>query len=216
LIADSWSWDAGLVCGDCLDVVAALPHACVDAVVADPPWNLAKDYGAHDDERPPDEYARWLATRLAACRRASRGPIALLPGDANLAGLPGVLAAAGLILERLLWWGLDPGDGAPVRWEPAVVARDPARRITGWNAAAGLGIHRVEPADGHPCPKPVALIARLVMLVAPPGALVLDPFAGLGSTLLAAGAVGRRAIGVELEPRFCAAAAARNRRIRPR
>jgi site-specific DNA-methyltransferase (adenine-specific) len=197
---------AGLVCGDCLDVVAALPHGRVDAVVTDPPWNLAKDYGAHDDAQPPDEYVRWLAARLAACRRASRGPIALLPGRANLARLHRVLAAAGLVLDGLAWWGLDTGDGAPVGWEPAVVARDPRGPAAARGAFAHLGIHRVEPAHGHPCPKPVALMARLVMLVAPPRGLVLDPFAGLGSTLVAARTLGRRAIGVELEARFCTAA----------
>jgi len=202
-------WNGGVVHGDCLDFISELPRACVDAVVTDPPWNLAKDYGAHDDARSPDEYARWLAARLAACRRVTRGPIALLPGRANLTRLRGVLGAAGLEPERLLWWGLDAGGGAPVGWEPAVVARDPGRRAGPCASPSRLGIHRIEPSLGHPCPKPVALMAGLVVLVAPPGALVLDPFAGVGSTLVAARAVGRRALGVELEARFCAAADAR-------
>ena len=39
-----------------------------------------------------------------------------------------------------------------------------------------------------------------------PGALVLDPFMGIGSTLLAAQALGLSAIGIEIDPTYCAAA----------
>lgn len=52
----------------------------------------------------------------------------------------------------------------------------------------------------HPTVKPVDLMAWLVRLLTPPGALVLDPFAGSGSTGLGAMAEGRRAILIEREP----------------
>jgi len=58
---------------------------------------------------------------------------------------------------------------------------------------------------GHPTPKPVDLMRQL--LEACPDGLVVDPFAGSGATLLAAKSLGRPAIGVELEERYCEIAA---------
>lgn len=49
---------------------------------------------------------------------------------------------------------------------------------------------------------PVKLADRLVRMFSAPGDLVVDPFAGVGSTLVAAVAAGRRALGIELSPRF--------------
>ncbi len=54
----------------------------------------------------------------------------------------------------------------------------------------------------HPTEKPVALLTSLITSVTKPGDLILDPFAGSGSTLVAAKKTGRRFIGVELNDEY--------------
>jgi len=65
-----------------------------------------------------------------------------------------------------------------------------------------------EPID-HPCPKPLHWMHWAVARATRPGELVIDPFAGSGTTLRAAKNQGRRAIGIEIEERYCEIAAER-------
>ncbi|MEO3860913.1 site-specific DNA-methyltransferase [Acrocarpospora sp. B8E8] len=61
----------------------------------------------------------------------------------------------------------------------------------------------------HPTEKPVELLTPLISYACPPGGLVLDPFAGSGSTLEAARLSGRRAIGIEAHEPYAEKAARR-------
>jgi len=61
----------------------------------------------------------------------------------------------------------------------------------------------------HPCQMPVALLERVVKACSKRGDLVLDPFAGSGTTLVAAAKLGRRWVGIELSDQYAAQAARR-------
>ena len=73
--------------------------------------------------------------------------------------------------------------------------------------------NHVEKTD-HPCQFPVELIERLVLSMTKPGDTVLDPFAGVGSTLIAAEKHGRIGIGCEVIPAYHGTALARLESLR--
>jgi len=78
----------------------------------------------------------------------------------------------------------------------------PALCSTVWNIAPATGPERA----GHPAPFPVELARRCIRLSSWPGEVVFDPFAGTGTTLLAAVQLGRRAVGIERSEQYCALA----------
>ena len=108
------------------------------------------------------------------------------------------------------------GDRPSVGFEPCTIvhAFGPMR----WNGGGHAALWTYNTVKGgqgdrpdHPCPKPLPLMRELVTLFTDPGDLILDPFAGSGTTLLAAQIEGRRAIGIELEEKWCEVAANRLR-----
>jgi DNA modification methylase len=146
------------------------------------------------------------------------------------------LADAGVVpVDQIAWcsargagtaWGSWESPAAPnLRgdWESILVAANGAWErpapagledwhdtVGGWAALCST-VWQIPPAarDGHPAPFPVELARRCVRLSTWPGETVLDPFAGSGTTLVAARQLGRRASGIEPSERYCELASRR-------
>jgi site-specific DNA-methyltransferase (adenine-specific) len=105
------------------------------------------------------------------------------------------------------------GDRPSVGFEPCTIVH--AQGAMRWNGGGRAALWTYNTVKGkearpdHPCPKPLALMRELVSLFSDPGEMILDPFMGSGTTLRAAKDLGRRAVGIEIEERYCEIAAKR-------
>lgn len=101
--------------------------------------------------------------------------------------------------------GFDDNADCEIAWSNVGgPARLVAHQWKGMIRASERTEHRV-----HPTQKPVVLFRRLIAALALPSGVVLDPYLGSGTTLRATKDLGRRAIGIEIEERYCEIAAKR-------
>ena len=117
--------------------------------------------------------------------------------------------------QAVVWdkGGLGMGWHYRRNYEMVLVAEKPgaACKWYGGNDVANVvRITGIKPrVTDHPTPKPVELPGRFIEWHSAPGDLVVDPFMGGGSMLVAAQRAGRRAIGIDVEEQFCEMAARR-------
>lgn len=217
--------------GDCREFLESAADESFNCVITDPPYSerthtnarsnsasgrarsnrvlsgIRKDFG-HITEAG-------LRTSLAECGRVSRGwVIATL--DYHHAFTFEDQPPEGLRLLRLgVWLKTDPmpqisGDRPAPGWESIAYLHRSDRRSV-WNGGGKHGnwYGPKEQAGQHPTAKPVRMVANWVRSFTNPGEVVLDPFAGSGTTLRAAVNEGRKAVGVELDEAYCEVIAGR-------
>jgi len=191
---------------DCRDVLPTLDP--VDLVVTDPPYgiNYVSNRTVGRGARPITNDGVRLSIAL------QRSVIPLLRSNHVLWFTrwdvwPDVWAELGPwfpLRGMLVWDKGDPGMGDLKHWGPSyeLIASAGYGKTVGSRDQSVLRYPKSPAATRvHPTEKPQALLRYLISKLAP--ATVLDPFAGGGSALLAAKAIGRKAIGVEIDERYC-------------
>ena len=212
-----------LVCGDATkadDYQALLGEELVDMTFTDPPYcvnyaNSAKDKmrGTH---RPilNDNLGKDFAPFLrAACQNIlahTKGAVYIAMSSSELDTLQSAFRGAGGRWSTFIIWAKNTftlGRADYQRqYEPILYGwRDGAEHF--WCGARDQGdvwnIKKPQKNDLHPTMKPVELVERAIRNSSRPGDLVLDPFGGSGSTLIACEKSGRRARLIELDPKYC-------------
>lgn len=183
-----------LYLGDCREILPTLGN--VDAVVTDPPYGLDVDYGMYDDTRKSliELAPQWIAAAKLATDR-----IVCTPGVTNL-----------WLYPEPYWtmcWAIS-GAGARGKWgfncwQPILCYGADPYLTSGKGARPDLiFVNETSEKNGHPCPKPLGFMKRLVDRSSLIGETVCDPFMGSGTTGAACVNLGRQFVGIELEPKF--------------
>lgn len=197
--------------GDCLTEHREWLDA--DVLVTDPPYGsqgIAGSYGKRKMDKATGKRGREGHVIAGDTTTASRDTVLELWADkpAVCFGTPRMPGPPGEWSDRLIWDKVEPGmNGGPFRYTHENVFL----RGEGWTrtSASSYSILRFPRSDGmgneersqHPHRKPVGLMEALIG--AAPAGVVADPFAGSGSTLVAAKNLGRQVIGIELDESYC-------------
>jgi DNA modification methylase len=216
---------ATLYLGDCVELTATLPKASADLIVTDPPYgvNWKSSHRKHDDfdmivgDEDTSIALKGLSVALPTLRRRRH---VYVFGRIDLSSLPLTKPVELIWDKRIASMG-----NLAIPWAQeheyiqfAIYGYTKAERDEGSGRLAArlrrgtvLSYQRLNSTQvvSHPTEKPVALLRELIESSSCIGETVLDPFAGSGSTLVAATLEGRKSIGIEIEERYCEVAAKR-------
>lgn len=210
----SADWDR-YVLGDAFELLPKIPDQSVDLILTDPPYGIdyqsnrrvvweklpkfAGDCGLEWLERFVDEAYRVLADNrhfYCFCRWDTY-PV-----------FKDAIEKRFQIKNALVWLKSNHGSGdlegayAP-QYEMVIFASKGRRKLNGKRNSDILKFPIVSSrARRHPVQKPVDLLRFLIEKSTKPNEIVLDPFAGVGSTVIAARKAGRRYLAFEIDPRF--------------
>lgn len=188
--------DATLYLGDCREILPTLGK--VDAVVTDPPYGNGTEYGLCEDT---NENLEALITKVMPLLLQKAIRVLITCGVANLARYPKS--------EWVLNWTDPSGEGGCPwgfpSWQPILAyGKDPYLQ-RGLGRRSDTIVKRFLRGDynlDHPCPKPLGLMKWLIDRSTFINETILDPFMGSGTTGVACVRLGRKFIGIEIEPKY--------------
>ncbi len=221
-----------LRCGDALDLFKEIDSNSIDVVIADPPYNLGKDYGNNHDLKGFDEYLDFSKLWLSEAKRVLKpeGTIYVFMGVRFISYLYDILdRELGMFFNSWIVWhytqGLGKTKGFSPRHDDILMftktnkhtfnldnVRVPQKYYRARNNMRGANpgdvwkfshVHYCNPnRQNHPTQKPEGLIERMILASSNEGGNILDPFSGSGTTLRVCQQTHRNAIGFELNPEY--------------
>jgi len=221
-----------IILGDALVELKRMPAESVDLIVADPPYNLGKDYGNNHDIKGFDEYLEFSRAWLREARRILKpdGTIYVFMGFRFISYLYDILdREINMFFNSWIVWHYTQGMGKTKGFSPRhddilmftkgkdyVFNLDDIRvpqkfyrernNMRGANPGDVWEFSHVhycnENRQAHPTQKPEGLIERMVLASSSERGTVLDPFSGSGTTLRVCQQLSRSGIGIELNPEY--------------
>ena len=221
-----------IVLGDCISELKKIENNSVNLVVADPPYNVGKDYGNESDKQNFDEYLAFTKEWLNECCRILKdnGTIYIFVGFRYISYLYQILEKD-LNMNFVNWisWHYTQGIGKTKGFSPRHddilmfskslnykfniddirVPQKFYRKINNMRGANPGDVWEMshihycqKNRQPHPTQKPEALIERMVLASSSEGDFVVDPFSGSGTTLRVCQQLNRNALGIELNPEY--------------
>lgn len=211
-------YESSVKCGDATSLILNLPNESIDCIITDPPYGVDVGHGGGhrmeaDFDDSPEAAIAILRSILPELRRVLKpsGHFYLFFAPQRWATIFNLCSSCGFDVRDVPNIWTKPGGAtgttdwdnnfAPA-WEPFLFASNKQRRLNFkrknvFTYSVELGASRL-----HPTQKPIELIRELVQLSTQPGEIILDPFAGSGSTLVAASQLRRKFLGFELNERY--------------
>lgn len=232
-----------IIQANALKELARFDSESVDLIIADPPYNLGKDYGNDTDNMSRDEYLDFSRDWLKEAVRvlSEQGSIYVFMGFRHISDIYRILEDEyGMHFVNWICWHYTQGIGKTRGFSPrhddillfsksnkyvfnldAIrVPQKTYRKINnmrGANPGDVWEFSHIHYCNGnrqlHPTQKPEALIERMVLASSNENDLVIDPFSGSGTTLRVCQQLNRKAIGIEINPNYVELSKARLNKV---
>lgn len=220
---DGELWALGdhlLLCGDAtvpssLDRLMGAEPARM--MFTDPPWNVAigldsnprhrQREGLKNDDLGAEDFQAFLSAFVTAAAPKVSGDVYCVLGASEWPRLDATLRGAGYHWSATIIWVKDVfvlgRSKYHRRYEPIWYGWAKRSSFNGARNLDDVWDPRPKASAEHPTMKPVALVQRAIHNSSDRGDVILDPFGGSGTTLIAAHLTGRRARLMELDPAYC-------------
>jgi len=197
--------------GDCLELMKKIPDETVDMVLTDPPYGIAFRSGHRKnkyDKIKNDDNLGWLDDFVNECFRVAKNNTAhyIFCSQHNIDKFKAAFEKK-FIFKNLLVWvknNTSMGDlkGSFACRTEFILLFMKGRRLINGRRSDNVLYYKRTGNKLHPTEKPVDLLRHLIEKFSNTNDVVLDPFMGSGSTIVAAKEMNRRYIGIEIDKKY--------------